>query len=722
MSEELELAQTAVAQDLFGPAGLSGPEAPRIPKKYALQRCLGRGGGGAVYLAHDSSLGRPVALKLLSRSQPAEVERFFREARFAARLNSPSIVQIYEAGEHRGQPFIAMQYIPGGNLAGAELDIRGILQALRQVGTALIHAHGEGIVHRDIKPENILLDHDRHAYLTDFGIARDLRGELGSTISKDGQIMGTPALMAPEQARGDVQAVDARSDIYALGATLFLKLTGHAPFQAENLVDLLYAVIHDPPPFPRKYNAAIPRDLEAIILRCMRKSREQRYGSMQEVLEAFDQVLGGAGGGSVSPAWFTSYVRGRVEEAPAPVSSQEPPEDQSEWAAAMKVAREIAAWDLQLYRVTSDLTRYFPRLDELIARLDRVLRERPATGWARFYRGIAWFRRGELRRALEDMERSIDRVRDLAGAYFELGRLYLAIYLDEHQAAHRHMSRTGVEEHLRSARTRLEQAGVAFAEARRLRQLPLWQVRYAEAVDRLAERDYAGCIALCDSILEDEPDLEELHKLKGDAQRWSGADPLPAYRRALEIRRSYYEALLAIAEVHAEAGALGEARSALQRALELRSDLGSAQVMLARLALIEARAGGPLSELQAGVELARQARAAHPQRYDAAVTLAELQIELGRRSGETPWIDQALENLEQADQLEGCHNRVGFLRAQARLERGRQRIEAGGDARGDLEAVQALRNTVPTQVPDNASWIELFAAAEREFARLKGKE
>jgi tetratricopeptide (TPR) repeat protein len=193
----------------------------------------------------------------------------------------------------------------------------------------------------------------------------------------------------------------------------------------------------------------------------------------------------------------------------------------------------------------------------LIARLGQVLDQQPATGWARFYRGVAWFRRGDLKRALDDMERSIDRVRDLAGAYFELGRLYLAVYLEEHRSAHHHLSRVGTDDQLRHARNRLEQAGIAFQEANRLRpELPGWQMRYADAVYHLAEGDIQACIGTCTAILADDPDLEDVWKLKGDAEWRGGEDPIAAYSRALETRRTFYEAALALGEVHLEAGRL----------------------------------------------------------------------------------------------------------------------------------------------------------------------
>ena len=719
MENYLELAETAVASDLFG-GGLAEDLLVPAPEKYQVLERLGRGGFGAVYLARDLSLGRLVALKYLTHSRPAELERFLREARFAARLNNPSIVQVYEAGEVEGLPFIAMQYIPGGNLGTVELDTAATVRVMWQVAGALAHAHGEGIVHRDIKPANILLDAESRAYLSDFGIARDLRGEIGTTLSHDGQIIGTPELMAPEQARGDVYQVNATSDIYTLGATLYCKLTGRAPFSADNLIDLLHAVIHDEPPFPRRYNAEIPRDIEEVVLRCMRKRQEDRFASMRQVIDALERHMSGQRRVGLSPGWFTTYVRRRVEEAPPPPSL---PSQEFDWRPALEAAQEISAWDTQLYRERGDVTRHYPRLDSLIARLDGVLAGEPGTAWARFYRGVAWFRRGEFPRALDDMERAIDRMRDLAGAYFELGRLYLALYLEEHRAAHGHMSEEGADDQLRVARNRVQQAGIAFAEARRLKQdLPQWQVGYVEAVQRLAEKDFAGCVARCDAILASDPDLEEIWKLKGDALRAMGQDPLPAYSRAVDTRRSYHEALLAMAEAHLDAGRPVEARESLVNALETHSGLVGAEVLWARTHLVEARSGGSPECLQLGLERATAVWERNRGHYDAAVTLAELEIEMARANGDSAQLGAALDQLARARQLRGCANRTAYLEAVARLERARLAMGAPAPdrdaARADLEAVLAMREHEWSRVSDNARWLALFDEAERALAGL----
>ncbi len=718
MDEERQLAETAIARGFFGPAPLDDSEdPPPAPKKYVIERPLGQGSSGSVYLARDKKLGRPVALKYLSHARPAEIERFFREARFAARLRNPAIVQIYEAAEVGGIPYIAMQYIPGGHLGSATLDRAASLRVIRQVAEALAHAHDEGIVHRDVKPANILVDIQGRGYVTDFGIARDLRAEMGATISYDGQILGTPELMAPEQARGDLRSVDARTDVYALGATLYAKLTGRPPFEGGNIVDLLHAVIHDEPALPRTRQPDIPRELEGLVLRCLRKRREERHQSMRDVIAAIDRISAGERAARVSPIWFTTYVRGRVEHAPV-VSTGEPAPER-DWLATLDVVQEIGASDAELYRVR-DLRGYLSRLDDLIARLTGVLAERPSTGWARFYRGVAWFRRGELRKAIDDMERSIDRVGDLGGAYVELGRLYLALFLDEHRHAHRHLSQSGTDDQLQTARPRLDQAGVAFDEAQRLNHdIPRWQLRYATAIRRLSESDVEGCVAECDAILADEPDLDDVWKLKGDALRRLTRDAQPAYARALVVRRSHYGALLAMADVHLDTGALAEARQCLAHALDIHAGLVDAHALMARTHLLEARSHGRPEALHAALAEARTALTLNPECYDAQVTLADIEIERARRSSNPAPIQHALDALARAEGLDGCLQRIEWLRAQAHLVRARLTLAAGSDPSADLEAILAWRDHKLLRLPEGRRWVTLISEAERTLAEYR---
>jgi serine/threonine protein kinase len=711
------LAEQVVQRELLDAETLWEPDEPAAPPGYELRRSLGQGGCGVVWLAHDTRLDRPVALKFLQDVRAADLERFRREARFSARLNDPSIVQIYELGEADERPYIAMQYIDGENFADAKLDTAAAVRVLRDVALALKHAHAEGIIHRDIKPENILLDREGRPYLTDFGIARNLTGDLGDTISTEGQVIGTPGLMPPEQARGEIQAVDARSDVYALGATLFLKLSGHYPFEATNIVDVLHAVIHDPPPMLRSRNASIPRSLETIALKCMQKAREDRYQTMAQVIADFDRFLSGEPMAAESSAWLrrlVSSVTG-VEEPPPVVEDLHA---DTYWSEGLEIVRELSSWDANLYRVSGSLSPSFTRLDAIRGRLDEILAARPDTAWARFYRGVALFRRGRLREAAEDMERAIDRVKNLAWAYFELGRLYIALHLREQHVARKHVSQTGVEGGLSSSRSRLDQAIVAFQEARRLSDdLPGWLDDCTRAVRQLSERDYTACVEICDRILAQEPDVEGVWKLRGDAQQLAGQAPFESYDRALEIRRSYFEALFSKADAHLARDQIAEARGALERALEICPQYADAAALLARTYLVEARRGANGDTIETGLQIAQDALGMDNHCYDAALTLAEAKIEKGRSRDSDRWFLSALETLQGAIELEGCPNRVNLLAAETRLQLARRARDQGRDPRPQLEAVMALCDNEGARVADNEQWLEIRAAAERELRK-----
>ena len=712
------LAEQVVAHDLLDDRTLLGPDEPVAPPGYELRRCLGQGGCGVVWLAHDTRLDRPAAVKFLHDVRAADLERFRREARFTARLNDPSIVRVYELGEVDERPYIAMQYVDGENFADAQLDTTGVVRVLREVALALKHAHAEGIVHRDIKPQNILLDREGRSCLTDFGIARNITGDIGDTISTEGQVIGTPGLMPPEQARGEIQAVDARSDIYALGATLFLKLSGRYPFEADNVVDVLHAVIHDPPPMLRASNASIPRSLVSIALRCMQKTREERYQTMDEVIADLDRFLTGEPMAAESSAWLRRLVS-NVTGVQEPQPVVEDLDADASWSEGMEIVRELSAWDANLYRVTGSLSRAFTRLDAIRRRLDGILAARPDTAWARFYRGVALFRRGRLREAAEDMERAIDRVKNLASAYFELGRLYIALHLKEQRLARKHLSQVGVESGLISSRSRLDQAIVAFQEAARLSDdVPCWLNDCTQAVRRLSQRDYRGCVEICDRILAEDPDVEGVWKLRGDAQQLAGADPFESYDRALEIRRSFFEALSAKADAHLARGRIADARRALKRALEIHPQYADAAALLARTYLIEARQGATGEILEQGLRVAEDALGMDNHSYDAALVLAEIKIAKGRSRHSYRWLLSALETLNTARELEGCPNRVNLLAASTRLELARQVRDQGRDPRPDLEAVMALCDHEGARVADNEPWVEIRTAAEREIKKL----
>jgi serine/threonine-protein kinase len=256
---------------------------PLVPG-YVVEEELGRGGMGVVYKARHLRLNRPVALKMLLAgvyAGPQDLARFLREAEAEAGLQHPHIVQVHDVGEHDGRPYFTMELIEGGSLAdrlrGTPQPARQAAELLATLAEAVQVAHQGGIVHRDLKPGNILLTTNGTPKISDFGLARRLQGEAGLTQS--GVPVGTPSYMAPEQARGQTHVIGPAVDIYALGAILYELLTGRPPFRAESAAETVLQVISQEPAPPSRLNARVPRDLETICLKCLRKEPEKRYAS-----------------------------------------------------------------------------------------------------------------------------------------------------------------------------------------------------------------------------------------------------------------------------------------------------------------------------------------------------------------------------------------------------------------------------------------------------------
>ena len=256
--------------------------------EYSLERELGRGGMGVVYLAREVQLNRLVAIKVLPSAKSDLRERFLREARMAASLSHPNIVPIYRVGEAGPFVYFAMAFVDGETL-GERLRSRGPLspaaatRLLREVAWALAYAHGRGVIHRDVKPDNILIERSTgRALVMDFGIAIG-----GDEETSAGRVMGTAQFMSPEQATAG--SVDGRSDLYSLGIVGYLALSGRLPFDAQNLPELLTKQVNEPAPPLARTVPGLPRALSTAIDRCLRKDAAQRFATGEAMAEALDE-------------------------------------------------------------------------------------------------------------------------------------------------------------------------------------------------------------------------------------------------------------------------------------------------------------------------------------------------------------------------------------------------------------------------------------------------
>lgn len=433
---------------------------------FRLHRCLGEGSFGIVYAATDTRLDRTVALKIARPEvslSPSMTRRFRREAEMAARLEHPGIVPVFEYGEIEGIHFIAHAYCEAITLADWIADHPGPVPShdaavlMNHLADAIAHAHQSGVLHRDIKPSNILLVREGETdslsamtpRITDFGLGRLTGGSggkdddiHGARQTKTGAVLGTPSFMSPEQAGGASDKVFTSTDVYALGVILYQLICGRLPFEQTDTVSLLRSVASDPPPSPRKLRPSIPRDLEAICLKCLEKDPRRRYASGSELAEEVQNYLSHR---SVSARSLTPWVRSVrwIRRNPA-------------WAAltfsvlfsisAIAIGASVAASRLarQKQSIEKNLQRalraeeeqrrtvavlrnelFVRSQDARIASLTRVIDQNPDALDSIYQRGTEYWRRLDYDRAIEDFRRALELNPQHPNAAADLAWIYM---------------------------------------------------------------------------------------------------------------------------------------------------------------------------------------------------------------------------------------------------------------------------------------------------------
>ena len=510
---ELSLAFQVEAEVPFPrPQGAVGP--------YRLLEQIGRGGTGVVFRAVDERTSRTVALKCLHGMTPDEVARFTREAKVASMLAHDHIARVLDVGEAGGTPYIALEFLDGRTLDQADLPMRGLLKAMATIAWAVHHAHEQGVLHRDLKPRNLLIDAAGKPWVLDFGLSKRVKADASTpTLSMTGLILGTPAYMSPEQARGDVHKLDRRTDVYGLGATLYHALTGAAPFSGESPIKVLMKVLSEDPAPLHRLNPNTSDALCRVVEKAMSKSPEARYATALAFAEDVERVLAG--------------------EPVTAAADRDELADLEETLASVSEALVSFPNDATLYgtraRVRSELAKLMRRRDgdprrELLLAADDATRslERGAGGAMLLLRGRLRTRLGDdLEGAVADLQKARELLPGDPQARSALAKAYAAM---ARRQAKRDLDASVLYE---SAR-----AEAASLRGRLLASIDLSYARHrssrgGDAVPLLEE----AVLALDACVAADAKDAQAL-RLRGDACRaWAAVDPArcaPLAQRALE--------------------------------------------------------------------------------------------------------------------------------------------------------------------------------------------
>jgi tetratricopeptide (TPR) repeat protein/predicted Ser/Thr protein kinase len=542
--------------------------------RFQVEAVIGRGGSAVVYRAHDPTLERPVALKVLSSTDPTMVARFRREASAQARLTHDHICPVYDVGEEHGRCYIAMAYVDGATLGAAAetMPTEGIVSVVADIADALHVAHREGLIHRDVKPSNILVstdDGEWHGWITDFGIVLEFARE---DLTVEGSTIGTPGFMAPEQVHADRCGFDRRTDVYGLGATLFFALCGRPPFEGLGYMTLV-DIVNKEAPAVRSLRPQVPADLETIVAKCLEKDPARRYDSAASLAEDLRAFLDGRPIAARRADWryrLTRLVRRNralsaviaialvVVLTVAGVASVRVWEARQEAAWAETFATDVREMEAIVER-TSMLPKHDirPSLAEVRHRMERIREDMEEGGAPARAAGHHALGRGHLalreyRQAREHLDRALElgaRTPDLDYARgLALGRLY-------QQASERAMGSDPAVRQARLGAIRAEFREPALASLGRSVDLGPARRAHVEGLIALYEGRFDDALDLAGRALEADPSFHRAELLSAEA--------------LLELGESQFSA----GSLEASSESYARAHAALQRAALIgRSD------------------------------------------------------------------------------------------------------------------------------------------------------
>jgi serine/threonine-protein kinase len=724
---------------------------------------------GEVCKAWDEGLQRHVALKLLRWDDPDLVQRLLREARAQARLDHPNICRVYQVGEHAGRPTIAMQFIDGESLSEAaeEMTLEAKVSVVRDVADALHHAHAAGIVHRDLKPGNIMVERREegtwHPWVVDFGIAHEVEAP---GLTREGQAMGTPSYMAPEQVTGEPGSIDRRTDVYALGAVLYELLTGGPPFDADTDMATMISVLEKEPRPPRAVVPSVPRDLETIALRCLEKEPHRRYQSAAEVVADLDRWRSGEPIAARRTSWagrvvvrarrhplqaalvgaviaamlitIGTWVHGRQVAQRTARVAQQFGRDVERIDARMRLAHLVPPHDIRSDRET--VRRMVASLEDELASVGAPARAAGHSAVGRAYRVL-----GELESAREHLEHAAELGETSSAQAHARGLTLAGLYREALQAA------AGLRDpELRVRKieaARRELAEPARAALGRVDVSNSGESYYARGLIALFEERFDDAVQHARSAVAADPWLYEAVRLEGDvalAREYSAFESGEheearqylqqageVYRRAIAIGRSDPELYeiecertqrlidLEIATGGDLAAAMETAEASCTEALQIDPASGS---LHSQLSVIYARHGqelwwnrgeDPSADLeraathgQRAVELAPDDPRSHVALGLALYNRSQWLIHRGEDA--TDLIGDAARSFESGVELDASLVEGHVYLGRCHLQLGRQLMASGGDPREQFALAIDAVNTGLAIDPDLVGSLNLL--------------